>query len=95
MLNQIFSDKVILIAVTLVGMAICSMGIGQVAARGAWLHPFAIVAYIVGGTILALVIAALLNIPLPFAVDARGVLIAVVVLGLFKVALTQLHRALA
>lgn len=95
MLTQIFSDRVILIAVTLVGMAICSMGIGQVAARGEWLHPFAIVAYLVGGAILALVIAALLNIPLPFLVDARAVLIAVIVLGLLKVVLTQLHRALA
>ncbi len=93
MLAQIFSDKGILLVVTLVGMAMCSIGIGQVSARGEWLNPMAIVAYGIGTLILVIVGAALLNLSLPLIDSPRAAWIAVIVLALVKVGVTQLHRA--
>jgi hypothetical protein len=92
MLAQIFSEKSLLIVVTVVGMAFCTAGIGQVAARGEWLQPMAIVAYVIGALILVIVGATLFNIPLPLIDSTRAALIAVVVLAVLKVMLTQLHH---
>ncbi|HXF60113.1 MAG TPA: hypothetical protein VNK95_00770 [Caldilineaceae bacterium] len=91
----LFSEKAALIGVTLIGMAFCSAGVGQVAARGAWLHPFAFIGYALGALILVIVGAALLGIRLPLVDSTRAALIAVVVLALAKVVLTQLHRVIA
>lgn len=95
MFAQFFSDKIILIAVTLLGMALCSVGIGQVAARAEWMQPLSIIAYIIGGLVLIIAGAALFNISLPLITDARAAWIAILVLGILKIALTQLHRAFA
>jgi hypothetical protein len=95
MIAQLISDKIILIALTIMGMAICSVGIGQVSARGEWLHPLSIVAYVLGGLVLLIAAAALLNISLPLIPDARAAWVAILVLAIAKIALTQLHRAFA
>lgn len=95
MLSQLFSGNVALVAVTLVGMAVCSVGIGRVAAQGAWLHPLSMLAYVIGALILAVVVAALMGRPLPLVDSTRAAIIAVVVLAVAKVLLTQLHRVLA
>lgn len=95
MLAQHVSDKTIVIAVTVIGIAVCSIGIGQVAAQNAWAQPLSIVAYFVGALVLIIAAAALFNLSLPFIPDARAAWIAILVLALVKVALTQLHRALA
>lgn len=92
MLAQLFTEKLLLIVVTVVGMAICAGGIGQVAARGEWLQPMSIAAYVIGGLILVIVGATVFDIPLPLINSTRTALIAVVVLAVFKVALTQLHH---
>lgn len=93
MLTQLFSDKILLLVVTAIGMAMCTAGIGAVAARGAWLEPMSMVAYLVGALILAIVGATLLNIPLPLIDSPRAALMAVILLAVIKVLLTQLHRA--
>jgi hypothetical protein len=94
MLSQLFSDKTVLIVVTLIGMAICKVGIGQVAARGEWLHPMAILGYVFGVLILVIVAAALFGLKLPLMERPQAALIAVVALIIVKVVLTQLHRVL-
>jgi hypothetical protein len=95
MLSQLFSDKAVLIIATLIGIALCKAGIAQVAARGEWLHPLAILGYVLGTLILVIVGAALFGFALPLIETPRAALIAVVVLAIAKIALTQLHRALA
>lgn len=95
MLAQLFTEKTLLIVITLVGMAMCSMGIGQVAARGEWLHPMAIVAYAIGVLVLVIAGAAIFNIELPLIDSTRAAILAVIVLAIIKVALTQLHQAFA
>jgi hypothetical protein len=95
MLAQFFSEKTILVLVTLIGMAVCTVGIGQVAARGEWSNPMAILAYVIGALILLIVGAALFDVQLPLIDSPRAALISVIVLALAKVILTQLHRAFA
>lgn len=95
MLAQIVSEKSLLVIVTLVGMAFCTVGISQVAARGEWLNPMAIVSYLIGALILLIVGATLFELRLPWIDSPRAALIAVVLLTGVKVALTQLHRVLA
>jgi hypothetical protein len=94
MLTAIFSEKGLLVGMTLLGMAMCTAGIGQVAARGEWAHPLAIVGYIIGMLILVIVGAALFNISLPMIDSTRAAIIAVIVLAIAKIVLTQLHRTL-
>jgi len=95
MLAQILSEKTALIIATFVGMAMCTAGIGQVAATNQWLHPLAILGYVLGALILVIVGAGLFDIKLPLIDSPRAALIGVIVLAIAKVALTQLHRALA
>lgn len=91
----LFSDKGVLIAVTLIGFAMCSVGIGRVAAHGAWLHPLSILAYMLGALVLVIVGAALWSVKLPWIDSARAATYAVIALAIVKIALTQLHRIFA
>lgn len=95
MLAQILSEKTVLIVVTLLGMGMCSLGIGQVAASGQWMHPMAIVAYLIGALVLVIAGAGIFNVPLPLIDSTRAALFAVILLAVIKVALTQLHHAFA
>jgi len=95
MTTSFFSDKTLLVVVTVVGMAMCSVGIGQVAERGAWLQPMSIVAYFIGALTLVIAGAGLFNITLPVIDSTRTAWIAVIALAVLKVALTQLHHLLA
>jgi hypothetical protein len=95
MFVAILSEKVVLVVVTLLGMALCSAGIGQVAARGEWLHPMSIVASVMGVLVLGIVGAGLFDFKLPLVDSTRAAIIAVVVIMIAKVALTQLHRLFA
>jgi hypothetical protein len=95
MLTGVLLEKGILVVAALVGMAICSAGIGQVAARGQWMHPLAIVGYVLGVAALAVVGAGVIGIQLPLIDTPRAALIALAIIVIAKVALTQAHRALA
>jgi hypothetical protein len=95
MLATFLTGKLAVVAVTLVGMTMCTAGIGWVAARGAWLHPMSFVAYVVGIAILFIAGATLLNVRLPLIETNQAALIAIVALILFKVVLTQVHHLLA
>ncbi len=95
MFAQLFSDKTLLIVITLIGMAMCAIGVGQVAAQGMWLHPLAIIAYVIGALILVIVGANLLNVALPLIDSTRAAILAVILLGVLKVGITQLHHVFA
>lgn len=76
-------------------MAIRSAGIGYVAAWGAWLHPFAFVAYVLRALILGIVGAGLFGYRLPLIDSTRAATIAVIVIITVKLAITQLHGLMA
>jgi hypothetical protein len=74
------------------GMAICTQaGIGRIAATGQWVHPQAILGYVLGGLILLVTLAAFAGWKLPFVQDMRQALIAVALLAGIKVANAVLH----
>jgi len=82
-LPLINSPKASLIALLVVGMAMCTGGIGQVGASGKWTSPLAIIGILLGILILVIIIAGLAGWKLPLitgqiqAVVAVGLLIAV------------------
>ena len=89
-LPLINSPKASLIALLVVGMAMCTGGIGQVGVSGKWASPLAIVGILLGVLILVIIIAALAGFKLPIitgdmqAIAAVGILIAIkFVIGTF------------
>lgn len=95
MLSAIFSEKTAVLVLTVVGMAMCTAGIGQVAARGDWAHPLSVVGFLLGALILLIAVAGVFELRLPLIDSPRAALIAIVVIAIAKVALTQLHTRLA
>ena len=91
MLAHVISAKGALVIVTLIGMAMCTAGIGRVAARGAWLQPMSMLAYLIGALILVVVGATLLGIRLPYLPSPRAAIVAVLVLAAVKILITRLH----
>ena len=83
MLPLIGSPRASMVAMLLVGLAMCMGGIGQVGASGRWASPLAIVGYLLGATILIIIISAFAGWKLPLiagetqAVAAVGILIAI------------------
>lgn len=83
--------RIAMIVVTLVGMAMCTAGVGKVAAHNAWLHPLALISIALG--VLALLIpgAILFKIEIPFINSEVGAIVAVIAIVIIKVALTRIH----
>ena len=77
--------RIALIVVTLVGMAMCTQGVGRVAASGQWLSVQGIAGSLLGIVILGIVGMRLIGRPLPMIDTDRAALIAVVALAAVKV----------
>lgn len=83
MLPLIGSPRASLVALLVVGMAMCVSGIGQVGASGRWGSPLAIAGYLLGAAILLIILSVFAGWKLPLitgepqAVAAVGILIAV------------------
>jgi hypothetical protein len=87
------SERAALIALVVIGMAMCSMGgISRVAASGAWLHPFSIVGYILGAAIIVIGIAALFGKQIPPLTSYYQSFIVVAVMAAVKLVITAIHR---
>lgn len=78
-------DRAALVGVTLLGMAMCTAGIGRVAASGQWLGFSGIAGSLLGVAILAIVGARLIGRPLPYVSTDRAAIAAVIAGGLLKV----------
>jgi hypothetical protein len=61
----ISSSRTALVVLVVLGMAMCTSGMGRVAASGAWAHPLAFLGSLVGVVILVIAGAGLLGKPLP------------------------------
>lgn len=79
--------RIALIVVTLVGMAMCTQGVGKVATSGQWLSVQGITGTLLGIVILGIVGMRLVGRPLPLIETDRAALIAVVALAAVKVAI--------
>ncbi len=85
-------DRLAMIGVTVVGMAICAPGIGRVATSGQWISFPGIAGTLLGVAILGLVLARLLGKSLgPISTDrqATAVVLAIAVLKVAIAALTM------
>ncbi len=94
MVSEILASPITLIVITILGVAFCSRGVGQVAERGQWLHPLAILACITGAAILLIVTAVLFGVHVPLIDSPQAALVTLVMFAILKVGLTQLHHAL-
>src|SRR5512136_2945669 len=75
------TDRAALLALVVIGMAICMPGIGRGAARGEWAHPLAIISYVLGGMIILIGLAALFGKQIPPLTSYHQSFIAVVVIA--------------
>jgi hypothetical protein len=83
-----------LILLVVLGMAMCSAGIGRVAAADAWTHPLAILGYLLGVVILIIAAAGIFDWQMPLITGARQAIIAVSLLSVAKLVISFLHRLL-
>jgi hypothetical protein len=87
------SERAALIILLVIGMAMCGLsGINRVSAAGAWAHPLAIIAYILGALILVVAAAGIFGIRLPMVPDAHAAIVAVAILTTAKLVIGILHR---
>jgi hypothetical protein len=85
-LPLITNDRAALIALVIIGFAMCTVGgSGKAFAAYGWAHPITIIGSVLGVLILALVGARLVNLNLPLIVDDRAAFIAVAAIGVLKV----------
>jgi hypothetical protein len=80
-------DRLALLGVTALGMALCSAGVGKVAAASAWLDPAGIAGSVLGAVALSVVGARLLGKPLPLVGvrSDRAAVVLVVAIAAVKV----------
>lgn len=92
LLSNVRLDILLLVVI---GMLICTEGgIGRVAAAGQWIHPLAIVGYILGGLILLITLAVFAGWKLPMIASDQRALLAVAVLAALKVVNAVAHSLL-
>lgn len=83
--------KSALIIVGVVGMAMCTAGIGKVAAAGRWADPLSIVAYVLGAAAIGIVVAGVAGWKLPLIANEWQAILAVLVIIVTKFGLTAIH----
>jgi hypothetical protein len=80
-------ERWVLVGLTVLGMAICTAGIGRVAASGAWLGVPGILGSVLGVAVLAIVGSRLLGVKLPYLATNRQAIVAVLALAILKLAI--------
>ena len=85
-------ERFAVMILVLIGMAACANGIGRVAAEGAWLHPLAILGYLLGAVILVIGVSALFGFKMPLIVDSRQAIVVTALLGTGKLLVSVVHR---
>lgn len=89
------NTRVAMVSVLVLGMAMCTSGIGRVAALQQWTHPLAILGYLLGALILVIGLSTIFSWKLPFIQsDAQAILVVVILMGL-KVVNTLVHSLFA
>jgi hypothetical protein len=88
------SEKISLIVLVVLGMAMCTNGIGRVAATGAWMHPLALLDILLGVVILLAAAAGVFGWQVPLISGTRQAIIAVSILSVAKLVVSILHRVI-
>jgi len=90
LLSNIRVDIILLVTV---GMAICTQGgIGRVAETGQWTHPLSVIGYVLGGSILFIMLAVFVGWKLPYIQSDQQALLAIAILAGLKVLNATIHN---
>lgn len=79
-LPLISGPRATLVALFIVGFAMCAFGIKQVAVSGHWVSPLAIIGYLLGAIILVVFVSALTGRNLPFVQNDDRAVVAIALL---------------
>ena len=83
--------KTSLVILLVVGMAMCTQGIGLFATAGQWTHPLSIVGYLLGAMILILSLNVFFNLRLPIITLPQQAFLAIAILLAAKLANSFVH----
>ncbi len=83
-LPMISGSHAALIALLIVGFAMCAFGILQVSASGRWASPFAITGYLLGAILLAILVASLAGWKVPLIQSDTQAIVVVAILMAVK-----------
>ena len=87
----ISNTRVAMGVILLLGMSMCTSGIGRVAAIQQWAHPLAILGYLLGALILAVGLGIVFGMKPPYIQsDVQAIIIVTILLGA-KIANTVIH----
>jgi hypothetical protein len=89
------NDRLTLVVVGISGMALCSQGIGRIAANNHWLHPIGLLGMLIGLVILIVWGGRLLNLNLPVITSDSTAILAMGILMASKWGLARLYGLLA
>ena len=87
--------RIDIILVIILGMAMCTQGIGRVAASGEWTHPLSILGYLLGVLILLVAVTTFTGLKLPYIQSEQQALLSVAILTGVKIFTALLHYLLA
>ena len=88
----ITSDRTALLAIFLIGFAMCGLGISRISATGQWSHPLTIIGYVLGLLAMLFAAAGYFGSHFAFVHDPRGAMIAVLAVIMLKLFLAIVHR---
>lgn len=86
--------KIVLITVLIVGMAMCTKGIGRIAANGEWTHPAAILGYVLGVIALVVAFAGIFHKKILFVTDEKQALVTLIAVIILKLIIGAVYAAL-
>ena len=90
----ISNTRVAMVVILLLGMIMCTSGIGRVAATGQWSHPLSILGYVLGGLILLITLAVFVGWKLPYIHNDRQALLTIAILASLKLINAVTHYLL-
>jgi len=87
--------RVDIVLLVIIGMMMCTQGgIGRIAATGQWLHPQAILGYVLGGVILLITVTVFAGWKLPLIQNDQQALLAIAILAGLKMLNAVTHYLL-
>lgn len=83
--------KISLVIFLLLGMAMCTQGIGRVATAGQWTHPLSIMGYLLGALMLILSLNVFFNMRMPLISTPQQAFLAIAILLVAKLVNSLVH----
>jgi hypothetical protein len=90
--TAVANSRIVFGVVTLVGMVICSAGIGKAARLGLWVHPVTLAGYVLGGSALLLAVQGLFRLQLLPLTNVQS-LVAILAIVVLKIVLATFYPA--